>query len=131
MLLPGVTDRVVLWGTPVLSEGLFVVSFPVAGALTRKLLLARRQDAVDRLSDRRKPAGGNGPLVPAVLNFGLQSVAVLGAVVAVRIEVPMPALPCALVVAAAPTAWRAGGPIAGAGATGILAELATKRAGTS
>lgn len=72
-LLLGVTDVVVPWSTLVLSVGLFVVIPLVAGALVRKLLLARGQDALDRWGDRLKPAGIVGLLATVVLIFGLQA----------------------------------------------------------
>jgi arsenite transporter len=72
-LLLGVTDVIVPWDTLVLSVVLFVLLPLVAGALTRKALLARGADALDRLNQRLKPASILGLLATLVLIFGLQA----------------------------------------------------------
>jgi ACR3 family arsenite transporter len=76
-LLLGVTDVVVPWDTLVLSVVLFVVIPLVAGALTRRALLARGQARLDRFNDRLKPAGILGLLATVVLIFGLQAPTIL------------------------------------------------------
>lgn len=76
-LLLGVSDVFVPWGTLVLSVVLFVVIPLVAGAATRRLLVARGQDALDRFNDRLKPASVVGLLATVVLIFGLQAPTIL------------------------------------------------------
>ena len=76
-LLLGVSDVFVPWSTLVLSVVLFVVIPLVAGAITRKALLARGQGALDRFNDRLKPAGIIGLLATVVLIFGLQAPTIL------------------------------------------------------
>lgn len=72
-LLLGVSDVVVPWDTLVLSVVLFVLIPLVAGALTRKVLLARGQPVLDRFNDRLKPVSILGLLATVVLIFGLQA----------------------------------------------------------
>ena len=72
-LLLGVTDVAVPWNTLVLSVGLFVVVPLVAGAITRKLLLKRGEQALERFNERLKPASIIGLLATVVLIFGLQA----------------------------------------------------------
>lgn len=89
-LLLGMSDVFVPWGTLVLSVVLFVVIPLVAGALARRLLLARGQDALDRFNDRLKPAGIVGLLATVVLIFGLQAPTILASPgVIVLISVPL------------------------------------------
>ena len=76
-LLLGVSDVLVPWSTLVLSVVLFVVIPLVAGAITRKALLSRGQQALDRFNDRLKPAGIVGLLATIVLIFGLQAPTIL------------------------------------------------------
>ena len=76
-LLLGVSDVVVPWDTLVLSVVLFVVIPLVAGAWTRKVLLARGQPVLDRFNDRLKPASILGLLATVVLIFGLQAPTIL------------------------------------------------------
>lgn len=72
-LLLGVTDVVVPWNTLVLSVGLFVVVPLVAGAITRKALLSRGEQALQSFNDRLKPASIIGLMATVVLIFGLQA----------------------------------------------------------
>lgn len=72
-LLLGVTDVVVPWGTLVLSVVLFVVLPLLAGAVSRRLLLARGPQALERFNERLAPAGIVGLLATVVLIFGLQA----------------------------------------------------------
>ncbi len=76
-LLLGVSDVAVPWLTLVLSVVLFVVIPLVAGAVTRRLLLARGEPALERLNDRLKPASILGLLATVVLIFGLQAPTIL------------------------------------------------------
>jgi ACR3 family arsenite transporter len=76
-LLLGVTDVVVPWNTLMLSVVLFVVIPLVAGALTRRALLARGEDVLDRFNDRLEPASIVGLLATVVLIFGLQAPTIL------------------------------------------------------
>ena len=88
--LLGVSEVFVPWSTLLLSVGLFVVVPLAAGALTRHLLLARGQDALDRFNQRLKPAGIIGLLATVVLIFGLQAVTILARPgVIVLISVPL------------------------------------------
>ncbi len=75
--LLGVSDVAVPWITLVLSVVLFVVIPLVAGAITRSLLLARGQEALDRFDERIKPASILGLLATVVLIFGLQAPTIL------------------------------------------------------
>jgi len=72
-LLLGVTDVAVPWGTLLLSVGLFVFIPLVAGALTRKALLARSESTLEQFNERMKPAGIIGLIATVVLIFGLQA----------------------------------------------------------
>ena len=76
-LLLGVTDVAVPWGTLVLSVALFVVVPLVAGALTRRALVARGEAALDAWSARLAPASIVGLLATVVLIFGLQAPTIL------------------------------------------------------
>jgi ACR3 family arsenite transporter len=76
-LLLGVSEVVVPWGTLVLSVVLFVVIPLVAGALTRRALLARGTAVLDRFNDRMKPASVIGLLATVVLIFGFQAPTIL------------------------------------------------------
>jgi ACR3 family arsenite transporter len=76
-LLLGVSDVTVPWGTLALSVVLFVVVPLVAGALSRRLLLARGDGALERFNDRLKPASILGLLATVVLIFGLQAPTIL------------------------------------------------------
>lgn len=76
-LLLGVSEVTVPWDTLVLSVVLFVVVPLVAGALTRKTLVTRGSDVLDRFNDRLKPASIAGLLATVVLIFGLQAPTIL------------------------------------------------------
>ena len=76
-LLLGVSDVIVPWDTLVLSVVLFVVIPLVAGALTRRALLAQGSEVLDRFNDRLKPASILGLLATVVLIFGLQAPTIL------------------------------------------------------
>ena len=89
-LLLGVSEVFVPWSTLVLSVVLFVVIPLVAGAATRKLLLTRGPQALDRFNDRVKPASIVGLLATVVLIFGLQAPTILAKPgVIVLISVPL------------------------------------------
>ncbi len=89
-LLLGASDVFVPWSTLILSVVLFVVIPLVAGAVTRKLLLSRGQDALDHFNERLKPAGIVGLLATVVLIFGLQAPTILAKPgVIVLISVPL------------------------------------------
>ncbi|MCB9666326.1 MAG: ACR3 family arsenite efflux transporter [Alphaproteobacteria bacterium] len=72
-LLLGVSEVAVPWGTLVLSVVLFVVVPLGAGALTRRALLARGGDALERFDAAVAPASIVGLLATVVLIFGLQA----------------------------------------------------------
>ncbi len=87
-LLLGVSDVVVPWSTLMLSVGLFVLFPLVAGALTRKALLRRSEQALERFNERLKPASIIGLLATVVLIFGLQAPTILakpGAIVLISV----------------------------------------------
>ncbi|MDP3195391.1 ACR3 family arsenite efflux transporter [Tabrizicola sp.] len=71
--LLGVTDIEVPWETLILSVVLYIVIPLIAGALTRRALLARGGDAaVTAFTARIKPASVLGLLLTVVLLFGFQ-----------------------------------------------------------
>ena len=71
--LLGVTDIQVPWETLVLSVLLYIVLPLIAGALTRRALLARGGDeAVNAFTARIKPASILGLLLTVVILFGFQ-----------------------------------------------------------
>ena len=75
-LLLGVTDIAVPWETLLLSTLLYVVIPLVAGALTRRALLARASDgeaAVAAFTGRIKPLSVLGLLVTVILLFAFQA----------------------------------------------------------
>ncbi|MEH6789925.1 ACR3 family arsenite efflux transporter [Parasphingorhabdus sp.] len=75
-LLLGVTDIAVPWETLLLSTLLYVVIPLIAGALTRRALLARASDgeaAVAAFTGRIKPLSVLGLLVTVVLLFAFQA----------------------------------------------------------
>ena len=75
-LLLGVTDITVPWDTLLLSVLLYVVIPLVAGALTRRTLLARSNDgeaAIAVFAGRVKPLSGVGLLCTVVLLFAFQA----------------------------------------------------------
>ncbi len=81
-LLLGITDILIPWETLLLSVVLYVVIPLIAGALTRKFLLARAragQEAarIDRFSAAVKPFSVIGLLVTVVLLFGFQGKVIL------------------------------------------------------
>jgi ACR3 family arsenite transporter len=79
-LLLGVTDLSVPWETLLLSVGLYVVIPLVAGALTRRRIVARHGGdgaAVDRFTGRLKPFSILGLLATVVLLFGFQGEVIL------------------------------------------------------
>lgn len=76
--LLGVTDIAVPWETLVLSVVLYIVIPLIAGALTRRALMARGgAAAVDAFTARIKPASVLGLLATVVLLFGFQGQVVL------------------------------------------------------
>lgn len=80
-LLLGVTDIEVPWETLLLSTILYVVIPLLAGAITRRQLLARSggdADAVARFTARLKPLSVIGLLLTVVLLFGFQGQVVVG-----------------------------------------------------
>ncbi len=75
-LLLGVTDIDIPWQTLLLSVVLYVVIPLVAGAITRRAVLAGRAgdiEAVDRFTSRLKPASIIGLLATVVLLFAFQA----------------------------------------------------------
>ena len=71
--LLGVTDIQVPWETLILSVVLYIVIPLIAGALTRRMLLARGGEAaVTAFTARIKPASVLGLLLTVVLLFGFQ-----------------------------------------------------------
>jgi ACR3 family arsenite transporter len=71
--LLGVTDIAVRWDTLLLSVVLYIVIPLIAGALTRRALIARGGEAaVSAFAARIKPASIIGLLVTVVLLFGFQ-----------------------------------------------------------
>jgi ACR3 family arsenite transporter len=76
--LLGVTDISVPWETLVLSVVLYIVIPLIAGALTRRALIARGGvAAVDAFTTRIKPASVLGLLATVVLLFGFQGPLIL------------------------------------------------------
>ncbi|MGC9369748.1 MAG: ACR3 family arsenite efflux transporter [Paracoccaceae bacterium] len=76
--LLGVTEVAVPWDTLLLSVGLYVVIPLLAGALTRRRLVARGgAAAVARFTARLKPASVIGLLLTVVLLFGFQGPVIL------------------------------------------------------
>lgn len=74
--LLGVTDISVPWETLILSVILFIVIPLIAGALTRRALLARSR-SVEGFTARIKPASVLGLLLTVVLLFGFQGPVIL------------------------------------------------------
>jgi len=75
-LLLGVTDIVVPWATLLLSVALYVVIPLVAGALTRRALLARSdgdEAAITAFTGRIKPLSVLGLLLTVILLFAFQA----------------------------------------------------------
>jgi ACR3 family arsenite transporter len=71
--LLGVTDITVPWETLILSVVLYIVIPLIAGALTRRALMARRGEAgVSDFTARIKPGSVLGLLLTVVLLFGFQ-----------------------------------------------------------
>ena len=75
--LLGVTEIAVPWETLILSVILYIVIPLIAGALTRRALLARGQ-SVEAFTARIKPASVVGLLLTVVLLFGFQGPVILG-----------------------------------------------------
>jgi arsenite transporter len=76
--LLGVTDISVPWETLILSVVLYIVIPLIAGALTRRTLIAKGGDAaVSDFTARIKPASVIGLLVTVVLLFGFQGPVIL------------------------------------------------------
>ena len=76
--LLGVTDISVPWSTLILSVALYIVIPLIAGALTRRTLMARGGDgAVAGFIARIKPASVAGLLLTVVLLFGFQAPVIL------------------------------------------------------
>jgi ACR3 family arsenite transporter len=69
--LLGVTDISVPWETLILSVVLYIVIPLIAGALTRRALIARGQ-SVEAFTARIKPASVLGLLLTVILLFGFQ-----------------------------------------------------------
>jgi ACR3 family arsenite transporter len=76
--LLGVTAISVPWETLILSVALYIVIPLIAGALTRRALMARRGEAaVSAFTARIKPASVLGLLATVVLLFGFQGQVIL------------------------------------------------------
>ncbi|MFZ5751814.1 MAG: ACR3 family arsenite efflux transporter [Pseudomonadota bacterium] len=87
--LLGVTDIAVPWETLVLSVVLYVVIPLIAGALTRRAIIARG-GSVDAFTARIKPASVLGLLLTVVLLFGFQGQIILAQPVLIAlISVPI------------------------------------------
>ena len=77
--LLGVTDINVPWETLILSVLLYIVVPLVAGALTRRALIAKGgMSAVEVLTNQIKPASIAGLLLTVILLFGFQGQVILG-----------------------------------------------------
>lgn len=77
-LLLGVTDISVPWETLILSVALYIVIPLIAGALTRRALIAKGGEAaVAEFTARVKPASVIGLLLTVVLLFGFQGPVIL------------------------------------------------------
>jgi ACR3 family arsenite transporter len=77
--LLGVTDINVPWETLILSVVLYIVIPLIAGAITRRALIARGGEAaVSEFTARIKPASVAGLLMTVVLLFGFQGPVILG-----------------------------------------------------
>ncbi|WP_031556103.1 ACR3 family arsenite efflux transporter [Parvularcula oceani] len=88
--LLGVTDIPVPWETLVLSVLLYVIVPLAAGLLTRRALMRRSSGALDRYTERLKPAGPVGLVLTVVLLFGFQGEVILDRpVVIAMIAVPI------------------------------------------
>jgi arsenite transporter len=89
--LLGVTDISVPWETLVLSVVLYIVIPLIAGALTRRTLVAKGGEAaVSEFTARIKPASVIGLLVTVVLLFGFQGPVILAQpIVIALIAVPI------------------------------------------
>jgi len=88
--LLGVTDIPVPWETLVLSVLLYVIVPLAAGLLTRRALMRRSSCALDRYTERLKPAGPVGLVLTVVLLFGFQGEVILDRpVVIAMIAVPI------------------------------------------
>jgi ACR3 family arsenite transporter len=74
--LLGVTEISVPWETLLLSVVLYIVIPLIAGALTRRALIARRR-SVEEFTARIKPASVVGLLMTVVLLFGFQGQVIL------------------------------------------------------
>ncbi len=74
--LLGVTDINVPWETLILSVALYIVIPLIAGAVTRRVLLARGR-SVEGFTARIKPASVLGLLLTVVLLFGFQGPVIL------------------------------------------------------
>jgi ACR3 family arsenite transporter len=89
--LLGVTDISVPWETLILSVVLYIVIPLIAGALTRRILIAKGGNAaVSEFTARIKPASVIGLLVTVILLFGFQGQVILAQpVVIALIAVPI------------------------------------------
>ena len=92
-LLLGVTDIAIPWQTLLLSVGLYVVIPLVAGAITRRAVIAGRAgdiDAVDRFTAGLKPTSIIGLLATVVLLFAFQAQTIIAQpVLIVLIAIPI------------------------------------------
>ena len=92
-LLLGVTDIAIPWQTLLLSVLLYVVVPLVAGAITRRMVIASHDNdvtAVDQFTARLKPASIMGLLATVVLLFAFQAQTILAQpVLIVLIAIPI------------------------------------------
>lgn len=91
-LLLGVTDIPVPWDTLILSVVLYVVAPLVAGAFTRRALIARSssEQTVTAFTDKLKPFSVIGLLATVVLLFGFQGTVILAQpLIIVLIAIPL------------------------------------------
>ncbi|MGB5723045.1 MAG: ACR3 family arsenite efflux transporter [Parasphingorhabdus sp.] len=92
-LLLGVTDIAIPWQTLLLSVGLYVVIPLVAGAITRRVVIASHAgdiEAVDHFTARLKPTSIVGLLATVVLLFAFQAQTIISQpVLIVLIAIPI------------------------------------------
>lgn len=108
-LLLGVTDIAIPWQTLLLSVLLYVVVPLVAGAITRRMIIASHDNdvtAVDQFTARLKPASIIGLLATVVLLFAFQAQTILAQpVLIVLIAIPIILQSYGIFVIAYAAAW--------------------------
>ena len=106
-LLLGVTDIAVPWATLILSVCLYVVIPPIAGAITRALLLKNGgAERVNAFTARLKPYSVVGLLATIILLFGFQGQVILNQpLVIALIAIPLIVQSYAIFAVAFGAAW--------------------------